>query len=195
MVLTTLFWYKKKKKKCTKAKLSAAATEKRTHDSHLSRCVWTVARRSVPNVGVGVHHHRDGVSGSSFVLLLGNQRRSGLELLSAAVNSEWWLSSLTERKSSCIVLARPLVYKNPLSVGWFSFLLCANHSFCLYFSHFLVVLSCESARSPAHVAEGSHPVSPRPAAGFHYPGFCHTLWFQINTLSMYTEAGTNRSCQ
>lgn len=85
--------------------------------------VWTVVRRLVPTPGVEMHHDRDRVSESSLVCVIGeNQRLLGLEPLSSVVNSEWWLSSLTERKSSCIVLARPLVYKNLSAVHGLRFI-------------------------------------------------------------------------
>lgn len=89
------------------------------------------------------------VNPASFVLL-GNQRLLGLEPLSAVVNSEWWLSSLTKRKSSCIVLAWSVVYKNlspvdGLCLIQFSFV-CKSLVLFVFFDFLVVLFSLSPSR-------------------------------------------------
>lgn len=112
---------------------------------------------------------RGGAGGAS------DQRLLGLEPLYTVVNSERWLSSLTERKSSCIVLARPLVYKNlspvdGLCLIQFSFV-CKSLVLFVFFRFSCCVTLRVGPSLSGLCCEGSHPVSLRPAAGFHYPAF------------------------
>lgn len=101
-----------------------------------------------------MHHHRDGVSGSSLVCVIEEPEAVWSRTLSAVVNSEWWLS---RGNPAVLFLAGPLVYKNlsavngprliplPFVCKWLSLFV---------FSDFLVVLRLDLVSGPRF--GGSH---------------------------------------
>lgn len=152
--------------------------------------LWTAAPRCLNAVQKCIITETELVNPASFVILGSQKCFFGLEPLSALVNSEWWLSSLTKRKSSCIVLARPLVYKNSSLVDGLCLI---QFSFCVQITHFVCIFSifllCYAPSRPS-----LRPVFAA-CSWVSLPGFCHTHWFQINTLGMCTKAGTKKSCK
>lgn len=137
------------------------------------------------------------VNPASFVFL-GNQRLFGAGT-PLHCGKQWVMIIVAYREEIqlyCFSTATCL--QEPLSSGWAAL---DSVFFCVQITRFVCIFSifllCFAPSRPfLRPMLWGKPSSVCAACSWvSLPGFCHTLWFQINTLGMYTKAGTNRSCK
>lgn len=141
-----------------------------------------------------VHGRRDGVSESSFICAVGEPEAFFGPGTPLHFGKQWVMIIVAYREEIQLYCfnAAACLQEPPSSVRAELDSLC----FCVQITHFVCIFSifllCYSLSLPC-VGGKTSSVSAA-CSWVSLPSFCHTHWFQINTLGMFRKAGTSRSC-
>lgn len=141
-----------------------------------------------------VQGRRDGVSESSFICAVGEPEAFFGPGTPLHFGKQWVMIIVAYREEIQLYCfnAAACLQEPPSSVRAELDSLC----FCVQITHFVCIFSifllCYSLSLPC-VGGKTSSVSAA-CSWVSLPSFCHTHWFQINTLGMFRKAGTSRSC-